>query len=86
MKKRLLSQVGNEDTYLSISSPHIEIDKNSVATVEGCVGILQYESDTIKINCENLTVKFFGENLEIENMNDQRICVKGDILSVEFCN
>lgn len=85
-KNSIIKDLSYDDTYLSTCCPHIEIEKNSLATVEGCMGILQYDCNEVKINCNNLTVRFTGENLQIDNLNGRRICVRGNIVSVDFSN
>lgn len=64
--------------------PHIELFSNREASVEGCVGIIKYDKSFIKLNCHGITVKFSGDCLCINNMNDGLACVTGTIVSVEF--
>ena len=69
---------------LGVSSPHIEIEKNALVSVEGYVSILEYDESYIKIECEDITVKITGDSLGLSNILSERINVTGDIISVEF--
>lgn len=70
---------GNE-----LCMPHIELFSNREANVEGCLGIIEYDSSLIRVNCRGITVKFSGDGLCINNMTDGLACVTGTIVSVEF--
>ncbi len=87
MQKRIKERIeelsslgsGNE-----LCMPHIELFSNREVNIEGCLGIIEYNSSLIKLNCRGMTVKFNGDNLCIGNMNDGLACVTGTIVSVEF--
>lgn len=82
---RAFSEMQKEDSFMYIGTPHIEIESNKSATVEGCKGIIEYDCDIVRINCGNIIVKFTGSCLELEALSTDRISVKGSIISVEFC-
>lgn len=87
MQKRIKERIeelsslgsGNE-----LCMPHIELFSNREVNIEGCLGIIEYNSSLIKLNCRGMSVKFNGDNLCISNMNDGLACVTGTIVSVEF--
>ena len=87
MQKRIKERIeelsslgsGNE-----LCMPHIELFSNREVNIEGCLGIIEYNSSLIKLNCRGMSVKFNGDNLCISNMNDSLACVTGTIVSVEF--
>ena len=83
-KSKIAYEKNIGEDFLYSHSPHIEIDSNVFATVEGCKGIIEYTADTVRINCKDVTVRFTGENLEIENLVTDRINIKGIIISVEY--
>lgn len=76
-----LSSLGAEN---ELCLPHIELCSNREATVEGCAGIIEYDENTVKLNCKKVTVKFSGCFLCISNLSAGRICVSGEIVSIEF--
>lgn len=80
-----LSKLGDEFVSSSML-PHIEFDSNEQAVIEGCRGIVEYNVNIVRINCETLIVKFTGYDLSIEALSAGRICVNGKIVSLEFCN
>lgn len=82
-KKNLLN-LNESEVIPGIASPHIEIDRNSCVSVEGVKGILEYDGSVIKIDCEDIILKFTGDAMEIDSMLSERISICGNILSVEF--
>ena len=64
--------------------PHIELCSNREATVEGCVGIIEYDRNFVRLNCKSVTLKFTGDCLCIGNLSAGVITVSGDIVSLEF--
>ena len=77
---------GEHKTDRELQLPHIELNSNYGATVEGCKGIVEYDGSVVKINCGNLLVKFCGDNLSIKALSTDRISVNGTIISLEFCS
>lgn len=69
----------------SFDTPHIEIDKNGRAVVEGSRGIIEYNGSVVRVNCGELIVKFSGEALRIQALAADVILVSGEIVSLEFC-
>ncbi len=87
MQKRLIEKFEELSSLGCVNElclPHIALFSNREASVEGCRGIIEYDSNTIRLNCRGITVKFSGDNLCINNMNDGLACVTGTIVSVEF--
>jgi len=76
-----LSSLGAEN---ELRLPHIELCSNREATVEGCVGIIEYDKNIVRLNCKSVTVKFSGDCLCISNLSAGRICVSGEIVLLEF--
>lgn len=65
-------------------TPHIELCSQNRAIVEGCKGVLQYTSDTVRLNCKNVIVSFCGENLSLCNLNNETITVTGKISGLNY--
>lgn len=62
----------------------IEIISNREASIDGAKGIIQYDSEIIKINLGNKIVCFTGSDLVIKQFGDKNISIKGLIASVDF--
>ncbi len=65
-------------------APHIDLCSNKEASVDGCVGIIEYNSALVRINCKQLIVKITGTDLTIKSDTAERINVYGNILSMDF--
>lgn len=64
--------------------PHIEMEGNRTLLVDGCKGILEYETDRIKINADKAIIGVTGDELSIAAYNDDLIIINGKILTVDF--
>jgi sporulation protein YqfC len=86
MPNRIKARINSfiPDELPELIMPHIELCSQSRAIVEGCKGILQYTSDTVRLNCKNVIVSFFGENLSLCNLNDETITVTGKISCINY--
>ncbi len=76
----------SDEVAAETSLPHIDLDSNKRALVDGCRGIVEYNSDTVRIDCKKLVVKFSGCDLSIRALSVDRICVSGNIVAIEFCS
>lgn len=65
-------------------TPHIELCSEKRAVVEGCKGVLQYDCDSVRLNCKTVIVSFTGENLSLCTLSDETITVTGKISSISF--
>lgn len=57
---------------------------NSEISIEGLRGILDYDSELLRINTVSGIVALTGCNLTIEAMTPEEVYIKGKITSVEF--
>ncbi len=71
-----------QDTIGNLS--HIEIAGNTRVLIEGCKGILEYETDRIRISTGKMMVKFTGRNLSLRCMNGENAEIEGFFTSIEF--
>ena len=62
----------------------IELSDNREAVVDGCRGILQYDSDVIRLSTGRLVLRFTGHDLMIRTMQQEQLRITGTILSVDF--
>lgn len=67
-------------------SPHIDFCSNKEALVDGCLGIIEYNSEMVRLNCKNIILKFIGADLSIKADTIEQITVSGNIVSLEFCS
>ena len=52
--------------------------------IENHRGILEYESDTVRVNCGSTIVKISGQELEVASMSPADMLVTGTVFSVSF--
>ena len=65
-------------------SPHIELCSNRELYIEGCAGVIEYNSSLVRINCKELIVKISGDELTIRSDTAERISISGNIVSLDF--
>ncbi len=58
---------------------------NSEIMVEGLRGILDYNSETFRVNTVSGILLVTGTQLEISSLTAQEVSLKGRIASIEFC-
>ncbi len=66
--------------------PHIIFNSSKEATVEGSKGIIEYKTNTVRVNCGNYILRFKGENLSVKAPTPDEISVSGEIVSFEFAS
>ena len=69
---------------LSGSMPVLEFSGNRQVTIEGSTGVLQYESEVIKINTKIMVIAFFGRNLNLKSISPMTVIIEGFITKTEF--
>ncbi len=62
----------------------IEFRGQNSVSVEGCLGVLEYDENTLTLNLGNNTVRFTGHNLEISNFFEQQALLTGTVIFMEF--
>ena len=62
----------------------ISLSGNREAVVEGCAGVLEYDSGVIKLSLGKMMIRFTGRNLQIKCMTGESVIVEGFILGIEF--
>lgn len=63
---------------------HMEINGNREAVVDGCGGILEYSSETVRIRTGKMIVRFGGRGLAIRSLTADALVVTGFITGIEF--
>jgi len=64
--------------------PPIEFSGNARVVVGCCDGILEYEPQTVKLRAAKRTVRLFGENLDLCNLTERTVLIRGTVSSMEF--
>ena len=71
-------------SMVSPETPHIEMEGNREIIVDGCKGILVYETDKIKINASGVVMGVSGDDLRIKAYADELIVINGKIIAMDF--
>lgn len=66
------------------AAPIIEMLGNNRVTIEGSTGILQYESENIKINTNKMVISFCGRGLCVRCISSTCVVVEGFINKIDF--
>lgn len=64
--------------------PPIEMMGNSRVLVGACDGILEYEPETIKIRAAKRFVRINGRGLDLCNLTENTVVIRGIVDSLEF--
>ncbi len=63
---------------------HMEINGNREVIMEGCRGVLEYDTDVVRIRTNRMTVRFTGRSLVIKCLTVDSLVVEGFITGIEF--
>lgn len=64
--------------------PKITIIGDIQIFIENYKGVVEYDSQRIRINTAKGQVKIFGENLEINTVTTEEIFITGEFTNIEF--
>ena len=64
---------------------HMEINGNHEVVVEGCTGVLQYDTETVRIKMGRQIACFKGRGLVIKCLTCDSLVVTGFLTGIEFC-
>ena len=64
--------------------PYLELKGNRELLLEGCKGILEYTTETIRINTGTIVLVILGRNLNLKCLSQTGLIVDGFIMSIEF--
>ena len=68
-----------------VNGAHIEMFSNKQLIVDGCMGVIDYATDYLKIKLKKGSMIICGNSLYISVFENQTITVKGTVSSLEFC-
>lgn len=71
---------------IMLDMPKITMMGNAQIVIENYKGIIEYDSERIRINTARGLIKIFGQNLEINTVTNEEIFITGKISNVEFLN
>lgn len=63
---------------------HMEINGNREAVVDGCAGILEYSTETVRVRAGRMVIRFCGRGLSIRSLTADALVVTGFITGIEF--
>jgi sporulation protein YqfC len=65
-------------------SPLITLEDKTSITIENHLGLKQYSSTEIRVLLNKMTLLICGCNLIIDYINNEKICIKGEIIVVKY--
>ena len=65
-------------------SSQIELSGNREAVIDGCLGVLAYDEDIIRLAMKGMTATFRGRNLQIKVLTHDSAIIAGFITAIEF--
>ncbi len=63
---------------------HMEINGNQEVIVDGCSGVLEYDTQAVRIKTGKLIVRFTGRGLVIKCLTADSLVVTGFLTGIEF--
>ena len=64
---------------------HTEIFSNKKIIIEGCQSIVDYRNNYLKLKIKKGFLNILGNEFLITSFEEEKIVIKGNILSIEFC-
>ncbi len=64
--------------------PLIELEGNARVLVGDCRGILEYEPETVKLRAGKRLIRVCGRCLDLCNLTDSTVVIRGTVHSLEF--
>jgi len=89
MRKFTLSQpeimemIGFPGTTMG-RGPTLECLSDREVIVDGCMGILEYTGEVIRLSAKDMTLRFTGKELFIGAMEKRGLVIRGRISAIEF--
>lgn len=63
---------------------HMEINGNREVVLEGCQGVLEYDTDVVRVKTEKMVIRFSGRCLVIRCLTADSLVVQGFLTGIEF--
>ena len=68
----------------SVNAPCIELSGNRELLIEGSKGVLEYATDTIRVNTAGMLLTVCGRELNLRCISDSALIIDGFITSLSF--
>lgn len=68
-----------------LNSAHTEIYSNKKVIIEGCKGIVDYQNNLIKLKLKKGFLTLNGTDILVISFENEKIDIKGNFNSLEFC-
>ncbi|MHC1694485.1 MAG: YabP/YqfC family sporulation protein [Eubacteriales bacterium] len=66
------------------NKPLVQLFSNKELVVEGCLGLLSFDENTILLSTTIGKLKIDGRSLDLKNLSKSMVLIKGFILSVNY--
>ena len=74
-----------KNAFLStLNAPCIELSGNRELLIEGSKGVLEYATDSVRINTGGMIVNVAGRELNLRCISDSALIIDGFIISLSF--
>lgn len=67
-----------------MGTSHMELNGNREVIVDGCGGVLEYDSNVVRIKTGKLIAKFTGRGLNIKCLTADSLVIEGFLTGIEF--
>lgn len=64
--------------------PRLELTGQNELNIENLRGILDYDENSLKLNTRAGIIKIDGSELLLASVTDESVCLKGNIIRIEF--
>lgn len=85
LKKSKFNPIKDDTEYKTGDSVHTEVFFNNKMIIEGCKSIVEYQDNYIKLKLKKGFISILGTEFLISEFAQQKIIIKGNIKSIEFC-
>lgn len=83
MIKKNIGQILSEKFDIPLEGiatvPTVQIVGNTLASIDGCIGIKKYETDEIIIHTKSYLLKITGSSLSMLTFSEGRVSIRGTI-------
>ena len=87
-EKKKFNFITDSDEFLKeeiTNDTHIEMFSNKKIILDGCLSIIDYQNDYVKLKLKKGNITILGTEFLISGFENEKIVIKGKFNSVEFC-
>lgn len=84
MRKGKLAQHFEAPVFEAGDMPHFEINGSAEILADGCLGILHYDENSVRLNCGREIVEISGTGLTLHHLGEEEAMVRGKITAFRF--